>query len=345
MKIDLPNKMSSQIHASRYDLTVIVPVFNEQNALIPFHNALCKSLAAIPGESIQIIYINDGSRDLSWETMRSLHCSFADVSRINLSRNFGKEAAMAAGLDHALGDAVAILDADLQDPPELLHNMLLTLRSGFDVVNMKRRNRNGESVIKSFCAKQHYRIMQWLSDSPIEADVGDFRMLSRRVVNAINQLPEKNRYTKGIMSWPGYKQTTIMFDRPERRTGKTKWSFSQLCDLALSGITAFSIKPLRLATILGALISVIALAYGSWIFAKTLVYGESVAGFPSLILVILFMGSVQLLGIGILGEYLGKIFIESKGRPLYLIMDTDNAPAKNLPAKQPSHLVGKRHAS
>lgn len=315
---------------SYIDLTIIVPVYNEEITLLTFHHELSRVLAKMPEEQTEILYINDGSLDQSWSIMTSLSSQHASIECINLSRNFGKEAAVSAGLDFAKGHAITILDADLQDPPELLHKMLTTLRKGYDVVNMKRRKRHGESWFKQFCAKYYYRLFRWMSDTPIDTDVGDFRMLSRRVTNEIKKLPERNRYMKGIMSWPGYRQTTLMFDRPKRIAGQTKWSIIQLCNLAISGITAFSVKPLRLATCAGIILSLSAFFYGSWVFIKTVLYGESVAGYPSLMIIMLLLGGVQLLGIGILGEYLGRIFIESKGRPVYLIMEKQSSSAPNF---------------
>lgn len=311
------------------NLTVIVPVFNEEQSLDIFHHVLCRVIAKMRDENIQIIYVNDGSTDASWQVIQGLSCTYASIECINLSRNFGKEAAMTAGIDHALGDAVTILDADLQDPPELLIPMLDELRKGFDMVNMRRRNRHKDSKFKQFCAKHYYRLFRWMSDMQIETEIGDFRMMSRRVVKEIQTLQERNRYMKGIMSWPGFKQTTLVFDRPERVAGDSKWSFFQLCGLALSGIIGFSIKPLRLATISGILVSCSAFVYGMWILVKTMLIGDAVAGYPSLMLIQLFLGGVQLLAIGIVGEYMGRIYIESKGRPIYLVMDRQRSSINN----------------
>ena len=322
---------------TKIDLSVIVPVYNEQEVLAVFHRALEKVLAEMPDESVEVIYINDGSKDDSWSVMQSLTSEHAAVRSINLSRNFGKEAAMTAGLDVSLGDAVIFLDADLQDPPELLPCMLATWRQGFDIVNMKRKERRGESKFKIFCAHSYYRLLEAMSDSPIEKDVGDFRLLSRRVVEEIKALPERNRYMKGIMSWPGFHKTTIYFDRPERAAGETKWSFFQLVRLGLAGITSFSVKPLKLATWAGALISLSAFIYGAWVVLKTLLFGEVVAGYPSLMLVQLFLGGVQLLAIGILGEYIGRIFTETKGRPIYIIMDEKKKMAASNIVKVKQH--------
>jgi len=322
---------------NKIDLSVIVPVYNEQEVLEMFHHALDQVVAQMVTESVEVIYINDGSKDNSWAVMQSLHSDFAKVRCINLSRNFGKEAAMTAGLDVSEGEAVTFLDADLQDPPELIPSMLAAWREGFDVVNMKRKERKGESVFKIFSAHCYYRLLEAMSDSPIEKDVGDFRLLSRRVVDEIKALPERNRYMKGIMSWPGFRKTTLYFDRPERAAGETKWSFFQLVRLGLAGITSFSVKPLKLATWAGALISGAAFIYGAWVMLKTLIIGEVVAGYPSLMLVQLFLGGVQLLAIGIMGEYIGRIFTETKGRPIYIIMEEEVARSKSNVVKVKQH--------
>jgi glycosyltransferase involved in cell wall biosynthesis len=304
-------------------LSIIVPVYNEQEMLPIFHHHLVKVLSTLSNDSFEIIYVNDGSSDDSWNVMLNFNSHYAHVECINLSRNFGKEAAMTAGIDNAKGQAIVLLDADLQDPPELLPQMLAAWREGYDVVNMKRSARLGESAFKCWTAHVYYRLLDYLSDVPLQKDVGDFRLLSRRVIEDIKQLSERSRYMKGILSWPGYKQTTLSFERPERAAGETKWSFIQLVKLGLSGITAFSVKPLRIATWAGGLISLSAFVYGFWIVIKTLAFGEVVAGYPSMMLIQLFLGGVQLLAIGILGEYVGRIYAEAKARPIYLIMDQE----------------------
>ena len=312
---------SESITRGDITLSIIVPVYNEQEMLPIFHHQLSKVLSTLQNDRFEIIYVNDGSTDNSWDLMLDLTSHFASVECINLSRNFGKEAAMTAGIDIARGQAVTILDADLQDPPELLPEMLASWRQGFDVVNMKRSARIGESKFKCWTSHLYYRLLDRLSDVPVQKDVGDFRLISRRVIDDIKQLSEKTRYMKGILSWPGYKQTTISFDRPERAAGETKWSFFQLVALGLSGITAFSVKPLRISTWIGALISGFAFVYGFWVVIKTMVFGEPVAGYPTMMLMQLFLGGVQLLAIGLLGEYVGRIYAEAKARPIYLIMD------------------------
>jgi glycosyltransferase involved in cell wall biosynthesis len=305
-------------------LSIVVPVYNEQEMLPLFHHQLAKVLSTLSDDSFEIIYINDGSSDDSWNVMLNLKSHYAIVECLNLSRNFGKEAAMTAGIDSAKGQAVILLDADLQDPPELIPEMLIAWRKGYDVVNMKRSARLGESKFKCWTAHIYYRLLDHLSEVPLQKDVGDFRLLSRRVIEDIKKLSERSRYMKGILSWPGYKQTTISFERPERAAGETKWSFIQLVKLGLSGITAFSVKPLRISTWAGALISASAFFYGFWIVIKTLAFGEAVAGYPSMMLIQLFLGGVQLLAIGVLGEYVGRIYAEAKARPIYLVMDKES---------------------
>ncbi len=307
-------------------LSVIVPVYNEQEVLQQFHSTVLNILEALPC-LCEIIYVNDGSQDDSWTLLQSLSSTEVNIVRINLSRNFGKEAAMTAGLDNAQGQAVILLDADLQDPPELIPKMLAKWQQGYDVVNMKRTQRHGESTFKKLSAHWYYRLLSFLSDVPIEKDVGDFRLLSRRVIEQIKNLPERTRYMKGIMAWPGFSQATITFERPERAAGETKWSFFQLIGLGLSGITSFSVKPLKLATWLGAGISFSTFIFGIFLLFKTLVFGNDVAGYPSMMLVQLFLGGIQLIAIGLLGEYVGRIYIESKARPIYIVMDNYSSKA------------------
>mgnify|MGYP000197486822 CR=1 FL=1 len=313
----------NSMHKEDVTLSIIVPVYNEEEMLPIFHHQLIKVLSALSEDRFEVVYVNDGSNDSSWNIMLELSSTHVDIECINLSRNFGKEAAVTAGIDHAKGQAITILDADLQDPPELIPEMMKAWRQGYDVVNMKRSARLGESKFKLWTSHIYYRMLDHLSDVPVEKDVGDFRLISRRVVENIKQLNEKNRYMKGILSWPGYKQTTLHFERPERAAGETKWSFFQLVTLGLSGITAFSVKPLRLSTWAGAIISISAFLYAVWVVTKTLVFGESVQGYPTMMLIQLFLGGVQLLAVGILGEYVGRIFAEVKNRPIYLVMDVE----------------------
>lgn len=334
MKLITPN--------TEITLSIVVPVYNELNMLPIFHQQIMDVIGELTNERIELVYVNDGSKDDSWLCMQNLPCqwSHCHIRNLNLSRNFGKEAAMTAGLDYAQGQALIFLDADLQDPPQLIPLMLEKWRHGFDVVNMKRAERHGESAFKKFSAFMYYRLLTHLSDVPLQQDVGDFRLLSRRVIDTIKKLPERNRYMKGILSWPGFIQTTLSFERPARAAGETKWSFLELVGLGLSGITSFSVKPLRLATWAGGLISASAFFYAVFVVFKTLFIGENVAGYPTMMLVILLLGGLQLLAIGIVGEYIARIFTESKARPIYVVMDSESIIAQETPVAELNTNVG-----
>ena len=307
------------------ELSVIIPVYNESESIAQCHQRVSAVLEMLP-ESSEVIYINDGSSDDSWDQLIELSSPSSNVNivTINLSRNFGKEAAMSAGLAEAKGEATILLDADLQDPPELIPEMLIEWRKGYDVVDMKRKSRDGESWFKIFTASLFYKVINNLSDLPIPENVGDFRLLDRKVVDQINQLPEKTRFMKGLFAWPGFRRTTLEFSRDPRIAGETKWNYTKLIHLAFEGITSFSTKPLRIATMAGLLTSACAIAMMIFVLFKTVLFGEAVAGYPTLITVILLLGGVQLLSIGLMGEYVGRLFIEAKDRPLYLIMNKNN---------------------
>lgn len=299
-------------------LSVIVPVFNEEEALPALHGRLAQVLRGT-GASWEIVYVDDGSSDGTPAALQALQAGEPAVAVARLSRNFGKEAAMSAGLRLARGQAVVLIDADLQDPPELIPQMLQAWRDGADVVNMRRRTREGETWLKRATAHAFYRVINRLSDVPIPHDVGDFRLLSRRTVEALNLLPEHNRFMKGLFAWVGFRQATIAYDRQPRAAGHTKWHYRKLWNFALEGITGFSVVPLKLATWAGLLSALTAFVYALVFVIKTLVFGEPVAGFPTLIVTILLLGGLQLMSIGLLGEYLGRLFIETKQRPLFLL--------------------------
>lgn len=311
---------------STITLTVIVPYFNEVEVLPALHSRLSAVLDSLP-DRCEIIYVDDGSSDGSQQIVENFQSSSSIVRSVSLSRNFGKESAMSAGLEYSRGDAVILIDADLQDPPELIPQMLEKWREGHDVVNMQRKERHGETWFKRQSAALFYRLLNSLVKSSIPENVGDFRLLSRRVVDHINQMPERNRYMKGIFSWPGFKQHTLQFDRDARFCGETKWNYFKLFGLAVDGITSFSISPLRLATFLGIFIAGGAFLYGMFITAQTMLWGNPVTGYPSMMVVQLALGGIQLLCIGVLGEYIGRIFIESKQRPLFLVQSVKEKPA------------------
>ena len=313
-------------------LSVLVPCFNEEEVLPAFHARLVFAMAGVEG-IWEVLYINDGSTDGTLDILKSLQLTDPSVGFATLSRNFGKEAAMSAGLRLARGQAVVMIDADLQDPPELIPDMLKAWRQGADVVNMKRRSRQGETWFKKASAHWFYRVINGLSEVPIPADVGDFRLLSRRAVEALNQLPERNRFMKGLFAWIGYTQITLEYDRHARAAGQTKWPYLKLFHFAVEGITGFSVVPLRLASYAGFLTAFGAFIYAIMFMVKTLTVGESVKGFPTLIVTILLMGGLQLMAMGIIGEYLGRLFMESKRRPLYLLDEVK--PATGHPAEIP----------
>ena len=295
------------------DISIIVPVFNEQNVLPGFHRRLISTLSTL-NESAEVIYVNDGSADQSNSVIASFNDNAASVLLINLSRNFGKEAGMCAGLSRAVGSAIILIDADLQDPPELIPLMISSWKQGYDVVNMQRSKRYGESWFKKLSALCYYKLLNHLSDYYIPENVGDFRLLSRKVVNELLKLQEKNIYMKGLLVWPGFDQVTLQFERDKRWSGGSKWPFFKLLALAMDGVTSFSTKPLQLATYLGGLLAASSFVYGFWIITKTLIWGESVEGFPTIMVAMLALGSFQLISIGLIGSYVGRIYTEVKNR-------------------------------
>lgn len=301
-----------------------MPLFNEEDVLLELHARLMESLARVTG-ACEIVYVDDGSKDATPQMLTQLSVTYGCVSSVRLSRNFGKEAAMSAGLSFAQGDAVIILDADLQDPPELIGQMVEAWRAGADVVNMRRRSRAGETWLKKVSAHAFYVVINGLSDVPIPRHIGDFRLFSRRAVDALNQLPERTRFMKGLFAWIGYPQVTLDYNRQPRTHGKTKWRYGKLWGFALLGITSFSIVPLKLATYAGLSSAVGAFGYAMHFLIQTWFVGEPVRGFPTLIVTILLLGGLQLMATGILGEYVGRMFMESKRRPLYLVEDYQTA--------------------
>jgi glycosyltransferase involved in cell wall biosynthesis len=312
------NLSSSQLSSDKILLSIVVPSYNEEEVLTEFHKRISEVLDSISIDA-EIIYVNDGSNDNSLTIMRSLRESDPRIAIVDLSRNFGKEIAMTAGLDHASGDAVVIIDADLQHPPELIPEMLKKWMEGYDIVYATMVSRVGENVIKRVAKHAYYRLVRSISSVNIPENAGDYRLLSRRALNSVKQLREKHRFMKGLFSWIGYPQISIPYQPDRRHAGRTKWSFLDLWNLAIEGITSFTIIPLKIATYLGVLTAFVAFAYAGYIIFKKLIFGEPVPGFPSLMVMILFLGGIQLITIGIIGEYLGRVFIETKQRPLYIL--------------------------
>lgn len=302
-------------------ITILVPCYNEEKSLDILYARVQKVIEGLPVYRFTILLVNDGSKDNTLEKMKELHAKDSRVSYLSLSRNFGKENAMLAGLDYAKGDAVILMDADLQDPPELIPQMIAEWEKGYDDVYARRRSRAGETWFKKESAHWYYRILQNFADIDIPADVGDFRLLDRQAVEALCLLRERQRYTKGLFSWIGYNKKELLFDRDPRAVGNSKMNFFKLFGLAVDGITSFSVAPLRLASILGFIISTITFLYLLFVIIKTLLYGDPVAGYPSLVSIILFIGGIQLIVLGIIGEYVGRIFYEAKGRPDYLVSE------------------------
>jgi glycosyltransferase involved in cell wall biosynthesis len=300
-------------------ITILVPAYNEQEVLHLLYDRLVKLMNENTGYDFEILLVNDGSKDKTFEIMQELREKDKRFCYLNLSRNFGKEIAMIAGLDYCKGDAVVIIDADLQDPPELIPEMIKYWEEGYDDVYAKRKSREGETWLKKFTSKMYYKVLQGFTRIEIQKDTGDFRLLDRRCVEALKSMRENQRYTKGLFSIIGYNKKEILYDRDPRAAGQTKWNYGKLIDLSIDGITSFTTSPLRWAAILGIMISGVAFIYMIYIIIKTLATGIDVPGYASLMVVILFLGGIQLIFLGIIGEYLGRTFNESKHRPLYFI--------------------------
>jgi glycosyltransferase involved in cell wall biosynthesis len=302
------------------ELSVVIPVFNERDALPLCLERLQRVLASLD-LTTELLFVDDGSRDGSAEWLIEYAANIQMCRVVRLSRNFGKEAAMSAGLTMSRGEAVVLIDADLQDPPEMIPGMIAQWRNGVDVVLMQRLARRGESVFKRFSSRLFYRLLQYSSSLEIPLDVGDFRLMSRRAVDALKQLPERNRYMKGLFAWVGMPTVVLQYERAPRAAGASKWNYLELFRLAIEAITSFSTRPLKLAILLGLVAAGCGGAFGLWIVFKALVFGDPVNGYPSLIAIITFLGGAQLITVGIVGEYVGKTYIESKQRPVYLVRD------------------------
>ena len=308
-------------------ISILIPAYNEEQVLEQLMVRLGNLANDTKDYDFEFLFINDGSKDRTLEIIKEYADTDPRVSYINLSRNFGKEIGMIAGLDHVQGDASVIIDADLQDPPELIPQMIKYWEDGYDDVYAKRKSREGESWFKKFTSKQYYKTLQKVTHVPIQEDTGDFRLLDRRVVEAIKQFRDTQRNAKAIFSWVGFHKKEILYDRDPRAAGETKWNYVKLINLAIDGITSFTTAPLRMSTYVGALISGLAFIYLLYLVIRTLFFGTDEAGYPSMMAVILFLGGVQLLSLGIIGEYVGRIFNETKQRPLYLIEEYHNGKA------------------
>lgn len=308
------------INNDNVEISVVVPMYNEEPNIDYLLERLVSVLVRLKMK-YEIVCVNDGSKDNTLKCLVEHHYRNSAIKVVNLSRNFGKEIALTAGIDYTTGAAVVPIDADLQDPPELIEELIVKWREGYDVVCATRRSRQGENWIKRFTAAAFYQTIGKLSNVPIPPNTGDFRLLDRRVVNALKQMPERNRFMKGLFAWVGFQQTSIIYDRPQRYQGTTKWNYWRLWNFAIDGIAGFSLIPLKVWSYLGLVISLISFLYASFLVIRTLLFGIDIPGYASLMVAILFLGGVQLLSLGIIGEYIGRIYDEVKGRPLYLVRD------------------------
>jgi glycosyltransferase involved in cell wall biosynthesis len=301
-------------------LTLIAPVKDEEDAIAPFLARVAPILDGLFANGAwEILFVDDGSEDATMAAILKAHQADPRVRALSLSRNFGKEAALTAGLDHAAGQAVIPIDVDLQDPPEVIGAMLAKWRDGYEVVYGVRTNRESDSLPKRLTADLYYRAHNYLSSDKIPEHAGDFRLLDRAVVDIIKAMPERNRFMKGLFAWSGFRQAAVEYERAPRTVGSTKFRYWKLWTLALDGLTSASTMPLRIWSYVGVVVALFTLLYAVWVVVKTILWGSDVAGYPSLIVAILFFGSVQLISLGVLGEYVGRILIETKRRPLYVI--------------------------
>lgn len=302
-------------------LSILVPMYNESEVIPVFFERIEKLLLST-GMPYEIVCVDDGSRDTTLDLLRAHAARNPCIKVLAFSRNFGKEAALTAALDHASGAAVIPMDTDLQDPPELIPEMLKKWQQGFDVVFAKRSSRASDSYIKHKTAVWFYKLFNQLSDTSIPDNVGDFRLMDRKVVEVIRRLPEKDRFMKGLFCWPGFTNTTVEYERPVRAEGQTKFSMWRLLNLALSGIVSFSTMPIRAGIYLGLLISLVSFLFALYIIAKTLIFGVDVPGYASIMVTVLFLSGIQLFFMGLMGEYIGRIYKEVKNRPLYVVSET-----------------------
>jgi glycosyltransferase involved in cell wall biosynthesis len=301
-------------------LSLVVPVYNEEQAIPKFVARALPVLKSL-GVDYELLFVDDGSVDGTRAALRALRAKNKRIRMVGLSRNFGKEAALSAGLDHARGDVIVPIDADLQDPPELIREFLARWSEGYDVVYGVRADRSSDTPVKRTTSSLFYRAFNLLAESPIPADSGDFRLMDRRVVDVLRRLPERNRFMKGLFAWVGFRSTGVPYARETRRAGRSKFGLLRLWRFALDGVTGFSTLPLRMWTFIGLAIALFAFVFGANIIYRTVVYGIDVPGYASIMVVMLFLGSVQLITLGVIGEYVSRLFVEGKQRPLYVVDD------------------------
>lgn len=312
-------KMQEGQSLSKKTITILVPCYNEQESLPLLFDRMDSLVSSSKDFDYSLLFVDDGSKDRTRELIRQYSRTRAYVDYIFLSRNFGKEKAMYAGIKNVNTDGLVIIDADLQDPPELIPEMATLWKQGYDDVYARRRTREGETWLKKTTSRWYYDILQKISGVEIQKDTGDFRLLDRKCINALKMLDESERNSKALFSWIGFKKIEFLYDRDKRAAGKTKWNYFKLFHLAMDGITSFTTAPLKIATWLGGIVSCSAVIYAIFIFIRTLMHGVDVPGYASTMIVLLFLGGVQLLSLGIIGEYLGRVFMQTKERPNYLI--------------------------
>ncbi len=302
-------------------VTILIPCYNEEASLPRLFEALAQLMDSNANYDWEVLFVNDGSRDATLQLIREIRQKDPRFCYIDLSRNFGKEAAMLAGFDHARGDCMVIMDADLQHPPSIIPEMLHYWEEGYEDVYARRKTRGKESWLRKRLSLTYYSLLQKSTRVEVLPNVGDFRLLDRKCIDALRQLRETERYTKGMYCWIGFRKKEILFEQGDRIAGQSSWNMHSLFNLAIDGITSFTTAPLRIATLLGLSVSLLAFLYMCYILVKTIVWGDPVQGFPTLMVAILFLGGVQLICIGIIGEYIGRIFNETKGRPVYFVND------------------------
>lgn len=314
-------------------ISVLIPCHNEENTLPLLYPELVKLMDSDLPYQWELMFVNDGSSDGTLQVLRQLRQQDPRVNYVDLSRNFGKEAAMLAGFDYVTGDCMIIIDADLQDPPELIPEMIKWWEQGYEDVYARRKSRGRESWLRKRLSLLFYRMLQSSSRFDVLQNVGDFRLLDRCCIDALRQMRESERYTKGMFSWIGFKKKEVEFDRGDRIAGSSSWNFRQLFSLAIDGITSFTNLPLRISTVVGFIVSMLAFIYMIYVFIKALIWGDPVQGYPSLVILLLFLGGIQLLSLGIIGEYIGRIYNETKNRPDYIVRNfNDEKPKSNINA-------------
>ena len=310
-------------------ITILVPAYNEEESLNALYERISKIMNEMSNYEFELLFVNDGSRDNTLKIIKELRKKDERICYVDFSRNFGKEIAMIAGLDYATGDCVIIMDADLQDPPELIPRMVELWEQGYDDVYAKRKSRAGETWLKKFTSKMYYKVLQSLTKVEIQKDTGDFRLLDRRCVNALKKMRESGRCSKSMFSWIGYNKKEIMYDRDPRFAGQTKWNYKKLIDLAIDGITSFTTSPLRISTYISIPTFLALVVYFIYVIIKCIRLNVAIQAYQAIILLILFFAGIQIILIGIMGEYLGRIFNESKNRPLYLVNEYNGEKEMN----------------